>query len=66
MKSELESYFGGVTGNVRILRKYEKEKRKYDALVAKGKKPGWELADAAVTDLELVKANISHLIERPL
>ncbi len=64
LKSELESYFGGVTGNVRILRKYEKEKRKYDALVAKGKKPGWELADAAVTDLELVKANISHLIDR--
>ena len=64
LKSELDSYFHGVTANIRILKKYEREKRKYDAIVAKGKKPGWEVADAAVTDLELVKSNIAHLIDR--
>ncbi|MBP3319429.1 MAG: ATP-binding cassette domain-containing protein [Ruminiclostridium sp.] len=64
LKGELDSYFHGVKENVKILRKYDKEKRKYDDLVAKGKNPGYELADAAVTDLELVKANIAHLIDR--
>lgn len=64
LKGELDSYFHGVKENVKILRKYDKEKRKYDDLVAKGKNPGYELADASVTDLELVKANIAHLIDR--
>lgn len=64
LKSELDSYFHGVTGNVKAVRKYEREKRRHDAIVAKGKKPGWEVADAAVTDLELVKSNITHLIDR--
>ena len=64
LKSDLNSYFHGVTANVKILKKYAREKRKYDNLVAKGKTPGWEVADAAVTDLELVKTNIAHLIDR--
>ena len=64
MRSELDKYFQGVRANVGILRRYEKEKRKYDAILAKGGKPDWELADAAVTDLELIKANLSHIIDR--
>ena len=64
LKSELDSYFHGVTENVKVMKKYESEKRKYDAMVAKGKKPGFELADPAITDLELVKSNIAHLIDR--
>ena len=64
MKSEIDNYFHGVKANVRVMRKYDREKRKYDALVARGKKPDYELADAAVTDLELIKGNIAHLINR--
>lgn len=64
LKSELDSYFHGITGNVKVMRKYEREKRKYDSIVAKGKKPGWELADPAVTDLEMIKDNIARLIDR--
>ncbi len=64
MKSELLKYFYGVKANVGILRGYEREKRKYDAIVSKGGKPDWELADPAVTDLELIKANLSHIIHR--
>ena len=64
MKSELDKYFHGVKANVGILRKYEREKRKFDAIVAKGGKPDWEVADAAVTDLELIKTNLSHIIDR--
>ncbi len=64
MRSEIDNYFHGVKANVKVMRKYNSEKRKYDAKVAKGKKPGYELADPAVTDLELIKGNIAHLINR--
>lgn len=64
VKSELDKYFRGEKANVKILRKYEREKRKYDAIVAKGRKPDWELAEAAVTDLDLIRTNLSHIIDR--
>ena len=64
LKSELDTYFHAVKENVKILKKYEKEKQRYESILAKGKKPGWELADAGVTDLELIKENIEHLINR--
>lgn len=64
LKGELDTYFHAIKSNVKVRKKYEKEKRKYERIVAKGKKPGWELADAGVTDLEMIKENISHLIER--
>ena len=34
VKSELDRYFQGVTGNVKVLRQYEKDKRKYDDMIA--------------------------------
>lgn len=64
MKSELDKYFHGAKANVGILRRHEREKRKYDAVVSKGRKPDWEVAEAAVTDLELIKTNLSHIIDR--
>ena len=33
-------------------------------MLAKGKVPDWEVAAAAIIDLELVKKSIVHLIER--
>ena len=64
LKSEIEHYFNGIKANVKVLRKHAREVRKHDRIVASGKKPGWEVADAAVTDLNLIKDNIAHLIHR--
>ena len=64
LKSEIETYFFAITNNVKEEKIYEKNKRKHDALVAKGKNPDWEVAAAAVTDLEMVKHNITRLIDR--
>ena len=64
LKSEIETYFFAITNNVKEEKIYEKNKRKHDALVAKGKNPDWEVAAAAVTDLQMVKNNITHLIDR--
>ena len=64
LKSEIETYFFAITNNVKEEKIYEKNKRKHDALIAKGKNPDWEVAAAAVTDLQMVRHNITHLIDR--
>ncbi len=64
LRSEIDHYFQGIKDNVKVLRAHEREVRKHDRIVARGKQPGWEVAEAAVTDLELIKENIAHLIHR--
>ncbi len=64
VKAEIETYFGSISKNAKAERVHAKDQRKHDRLVAKGKMPDWEVAAAAVVDLELVKGNITHLIDR--
>ena len=64
LKHEIDTYFRAIKANVKAVRVYERDKRKHDRVVASGKTPDWEVADAAVTDLELIKENISHQIDR--
>ena len=64
LKAEIDTYFTGKVKNVKAQRIHDKDQRKHDKLVAQGKKPDWEVAAAATTDLELVKTNIAHLIDR--
>ena len=64
LRSELNKYFSAIGDNKRAVAKYNREKRKYDRIMAKGKQAGWELAEANITDLELIKENIAHLIDR--
>ena len=64
LKGEISRYFTSIGRNIRAVRAYEKNKAKYDKLVAKGKTPDYEVAAASVTDLELVKHNILHIIQR--
>ena len=64
LRAEIDTYFGAISKNKKAQRVHDKDQRKYDRLVAKGKTPDWEVAAAAVTDLELVKSNIDHIIDR--
>ena len=64
LKSELDIYFSAIHQNAKAVKTYEKDKKKYDSLVARGKTPDWQVAAAAVVDLDLVKENIAHLIDR--
>ena len=66
IKSEIDSYFGAIKKNAKAERIYQKEKRKYDRLVARGKTPDYEVAAAAILDQELIKENIAHLINRQI
>ena len=64
LKSELDTYFRAITGNAKALKVHDKDQRKYDKLVARGKTPDWEVAAASTVDMELVKQNIDHLLTR--
>ncbi len=64
VKSELDTYFTAIKKNAKAVKVYERDKRKYERELASGKKPGWEVADAAVIDLELIKANIARIFDR--
>ena len=64
VKAELDTYFAAIGKNKRAQAAHDRDQKKYDALVARGKTPDWAVAAAAITDLDMVKGNIVHLIER--
>ena len=66
IKSEIDTYFNAIGKNKKAESVYRKDKRKYDRLVARGKAPDYEVAAAAVLDLNLIKDNIVHLIDRQI
>ena len=64
VKSEINRYFTSIGKNAKAQRVHARQQAKYDRIVARGKEPDWKVADAAITDLELVKRNLVHLLER--
>ena len=66
VRHEINTYFDANRKNTKAVKVYEKDKRKYDRLVARGKTPDYEVAAAAVLDQELIKQNIAHLIDRQI
>ena len=64
LKAEIDTYFSAIKKNVKAQKVHDKDQKKYDKLVAAGKTPDWTVAAAATTDLELVKSNIVHLMDR--
>ena len=64
LKSEIDTYFEAIGKNVKAQKIHDRDQKKHDRLVARGKTPDWQVAAAAITDLELVKHNICHLIDR--
>lgn len=64
LEDEIKRYFSSVKKNIKAQKSYEKSKAKYAHLVSIGKTPDWEVPEAQVTDLNLVKENIKNLIIR--
>ncbi len=64
LKSEIGRYFSSIGKNAKAIRVHDRQQRKFDRLVRRGKEPDWKVAEASVTDLELVKDNLAHLVER--
>ncbi len=64
LKSELDRYFGAIGKNKKAVKAHDRDQRKYDAMVARGKTPDWSVAAAAVTDLAQISENIERTIDR--
>ncbi len=64
LNAEIDRYFSSIGKNAKAQRSYKRKKARYDRTVSRGKDPGWTLAAANITDLELIKTNLVHLINR--
>ena len=63
LETAIEEYFDGLKKNPIQEKRYQKNKAKYDALLAKGKEPDWTLADPVLVDMDLKRSNICKVIE---
>ena len=64
MDSEIDRYFKSIGKNAKAIKVHDKSQAKFDRLVARGKTPEWKVVVAAVTDLDMVKGNLQHIITR--
>ncbi len=64
LSSAIDKYFGGVKTNPSAQVVYDRNKRKYDELIARGKNPDWTVPPAELVDLKLAKNNIELIITR--
>lgn len=58
----LDKYFAGIKNNPKEQARYDKQQKKYQALVAKGKSPDWKVVPASLVDLDLAKKNIRTVL----
>ena len=59
----VREYFDGIKNNPIEEKIYLKNKKKYDAIVAKGEEPDWVLKPQVIVDLDLKLAGICKVIE---
>lgn len=59
----LDHYFSGVDNNPKELARFEKQSKKLDSLIKRGKNPDWKVVPAAVVDLEDAKDDICRVLE---
>ena len=62
IKDALKKYFNGVVKNPKEQARYDRQKAKHDALIAKGKRIDWKVVPAALVDLDLARKNIRAVI----
>ena len=61
--TELNRYFDGIKSNPKELKKYNRNKAKYDSLIAKGKTLDWTLKPLVQVDLDLTIRNLRKVVE---
>ena len=60
----IDNYFEAVPKNKAAQKAHDKQQKKYDRLVARGKTPDWKVIPAALIDLEDAKKDIISVVER--
>ena len=64
IKAAVNTYFDGIPKNEKAAKLHEKQQKKYDKLVAKGKTPTWKVTPSTAVDLDVAKATITASIDR--
>ena len=64
LDSAIVQYFNGIERNEKENERYAKEKAKYDALVAKGKTPSYQIAEKNLVDVSVSKEAILRIFDR--
>ncbi|MDY4186238.1 MAG: oligopeptide/dipeptide ABC transporter ATP-binding protein [Candidatus Borkfalkiaceae bacterium] len=62
MKMALDKYFGAIKNNPKELARFEKQTKKREELVKKGKNPDWNVVPAAVLDLDAQMEQIKSIL----
>ena len=62
IRDALKKYFAGIVRNPKEQARYDRQKAKHDALIAKGKSIDWKVVPPALVDLELARKNIRTII----
>ena len=60
----IDNYFEAVPKNKAAQKAHDKQQRKFDKLVAKGKTPDWKVIPAALINLDDAKKDIVSVVER--
>ena len=61
--TSVKEYFDGIKNNPVEEKIYLKNKKKFDAIIAKGKEPDWILKPQVIVDLDLKLSNICKVLE---
>ena len=64
LKCDLHTYFEGISKNKKAAKVHEKQQKKYDGMVARGKQPSWKVAPSTAVDLDAAKDTILARIDR--
>ena len=64
LNAAIHRYFAAVTFNPKEEARYERQKKKYDALIAKGKDVDWKIIPKSLHDLDALKEQILSVIDR--
>lgn len=64
MGKQVHNYFNAEKINLKNEKKYLKEKKKFDRIIAKGKKPSYTVAEVMKMDPEQAKKNMQNIIEK--
>ena len=64
IKADLDNYFEGIGKNKIAAKKHEKQQKKYDSLVKKGKTPSWKVTPSTAVDLDVAKQTTIDLVDR--
>ncbi|HEY8364054.1 MAG TPA: oligopeptide/dipeptide ABC transporter ATP-binding protein [Haloplasmataceae bacterium] len=62
IKSFIKTYYDGIHNNPKQQKRYNREEKKYNKLIAAGKKPDWKLVPPRLVDLDVAFQNIVKVV----